>query len=137
MNNFRLIKILILLLPVLSLGIATARSENPDKQLERMKVDYRKWISTMEKDDFLVEFNPAADAIGIKDPRFSWVVRLDGQGRMQTAYQIQVASSPELLTSGQPDLWDSGLVSTEKSTQITYGGHPLHSNSDYFWRVRV
>ena len=67
MNNFRLIKILILLLPVLSLGIATARSDNRDTQLEQMKVDYRKWIANQENHDFLVEFDPAANAIGIKD----------------------------------------------------------------------
>lgn len=137
MNNYSLLKILILLLPVLSLGIATARSDNRDTQLEQMKVDYRKWIANQENHDFLVEFDPAANAIGIKDPRFSWVVRLGGLGRMQTAYQIQVASSPELLNSGQPDLWDSGIVSSEESTQITYNGHPLQSNSDYFWWVRV
>src|SRR5690348_13055729 len=31
----------------------------------------------------------------------------EDRGRYQTAYQIQVASSPALLTGGKPDMWDS------------------------------
>ena len=137
MPNFSLLKISFLLFSILSITIAHSQSESGDFQLERMKADYHKWIATTENHDFLVEFDPVADAIGIKDPRFSWVVKLDGQGRMQSAYQIQVASAPELLDAGKPDLWDSGIVPSEQSTQVTYKGAPLKSNSEYFWQVRV
>src|SRR6478735_8957508 len=52
--------------------------------------------------------NTAADPIGIGDatPNLSW--RLSG-GR-QTAYEVRVASSAAQLD--QPDLWDSGKVSS-------------------------
>ena len=131
------IKLLILLVPFCTLSMAHAQSLAGDLQLGQMKDDYHKWIATQEKHDFLVEFDPAADAIDIKDPRFSWVVNLDGEGRMQSAYQIQVASAPVLLNSGKPDMWDSGIVTSEQSTQVSYNGQPLKSNTEYFWRVRV
>ncbi len=137
MNNFSHIKILILLFSILDLGIAQVQSKTGDSQLERMKGDYHKWIATRENHNFLVEFDPSADAIGLKDPRFSWVVQLGGQGRMQTAYQIQVATAPELLSSGKPNMWDSEIVPSGQSTQVTYKGLPLQSNTEYFWRVRV
>ncbi len=135
--KYNLLKFLILLFPFFSLSMGYAQSEPDNFQLEQMKGDYHKWIATRKTPDYLVEFNPAADAIDIKDPRFSWIVKLDGQGRSQTAYQIQVASSAELLNTGKADMWDSGSVTSEQSTLVTYKGQPLKSNSDYFWRVRV
>ena len=41
-------------------------------------------------------------------PRFSLQMQSDGQGVMQTAYRILVASSVEMLTENKADLWDSG-----------------------------
>ena len=90
MKKNNLIKLLILIFPFCSLTIARSQSKSDDLQLEQMKGDYHKWTDTREKHDYLVEFDPAADAIDIKDPRFSWVVNPEGQGRMQTAYQIRL-----------------------------------------------
>ena len=131
------IKLLILIFHFCSLNMARAQSPGDDAQLGQMRNDYHKWTATQEKNDYLVEFDPAADAIDIRDPRFSWVVNLEGLGRMQTAYQIQIASSAKILKSGKPDMWDSGIVKSEQSTQVSYNGKPLKSNTEYFWRVRV
>lgn len=46
-------------------------------------------------------------------PRFSWQMQSDGQGVMQTAYRILVASSVEMLTENKADLWDSGCIESE------------------------
>jgi alpha-L-rhamnosidase len=54
---------------------------------------------------------------------------------MQTAYQVQAASSLELLSSGSPDLWDSGRV-VSGETLVPYGGAVLASRQRAHWRVR-
>ena len=59
------------------------------------------------------------------------------RGIKQTAYQILVASSEKLLKEDKADLWDSGKVETNRSTQIDYGGKPLVSRQRCHWKVRV
>ena len=50
-------------------------------------------------------------AVGVSQPRLSWVDVADGKDKnqRQTAYQVQVASAKEKLLRGEADLWDSGL----------------------------
>jgi alpha-L-rhamnosidase len=55
----------------------------------------------------------------------------------QTAYQILVASSPALLAMNKGDLWESGRIASDQTTEIAYAGEPLHS-SEAVWRaVRI
>ncbi len=56
---------------------------------------------------------------------------------MQSAYQIQVASSENLLATSTPDLWDSGKVHSDSSNLIPYAGEPLQSRQVCWWRVRA
>ena len=41
-------------------------------------------------------------------PLLSWQMKSNSRNAMQTAWQVMVASTPELLASDKPDLWDSG-----------------------------
>ncbi|HEY4416555.1 MAG TPA: glycoside hydrolase family 78 protein [Verrucomicrobiae bacterium] len=75
--------------------------------------------------------------IDAAQPRLNWVLASDQRGDKQTAYQILVASSAELLATDKGDLWDSGKVASDESTQIIYQGQPLDSRQDCFWKVRV
>lgn len=70
-------------------------------------------------------------------PRLAW--QLDDRRRkaQQTAYQIQVATSPQRLASGEADLWDSSRVNSNRTTQIDYAGKPLISNQRCYWHVRI
>jgi alpha-L-rhamnosidase len=70
-------------------------------------------------------------------PRLSWKLISDKRGEGQTAFQIRVASSPDLLAGENPDLWDSGKVTASNSIQVFYGGKPLSSGQEYFWKVRT
>jgi alpha-L-rhamnosidase len=70
-------------------------------------------------------------------PRLSWILDADQRGARQAAYQILVASSPELLSADSGDLWDSGRVASDESSQIAYGGQGLVSRERCFWKVRV
>jgi alpha-L-rhamnosidase len=80
--------------------------------------------------------------LGISEtsPRLSWQVVATipaERGQYQTAYQIQVASSLQVLTNNQGDLWDTGLVATNQTSQIGYGGSRLSSHQACYWHVQV
>jgi alpha-L-rhamnosidase len=74
--------------------------------------------------------------LGIDDtaPRLSWQLQSDGhaRGEIQSAYQIQVGTSP-----GAADLWDSGKVASSRTIDIAYAGQPLTTGEQCFWQVRV
>ena len=75
---------------------------------------------------------------GIDDaaPRLSWRMEGDQAGLAQSAYQILVATAPELLEEGRADLWDSGTVNTSDSV-TAYAGEDLPSSSWIHWKVRT
>jgi alpha-L-rhamnosidase len=63
--------------------------------------------------------------------------QLPVRGLKQTAYQVLVASTPELLAKDTGDLWDSGKVASDQSVNVEYAGKPLTSNQRCFWKVRI
>ncbi|MBX3177133.1 MAG: glycoside hydrolase family 78 protein [Candidatus Hydrogenedentes bacterium] len=75
--------------------------------------------------------------IDVAVPRLSWIVTSGERGQRQTAWQIQAASTPEKLAAGDADRWDSGKVESDETLHIPYGGAPLHSRAQVFWRVRA
>jgi len=80
--------------------------------------------------------------IDVEKPRLSWVIEERSQipevrGQKQTAYQVLVASSEELLKQGQGDLWDSGRVASDQSIQVEYAGKRMESRMRCQWQVRV
>ncbi|HEV2393055.1 MAG TPA: family 78 glycoside hydrolase catalytic domain [Verrucomicrobiae bacterium] len=82
------------------------------------------------------------DPLGIDtpQPRLSWIILPDNRsvrGERQRAYQILVAASLSQLQAGHGDLWDSGKVDSDESIQVSYGGQPLASGQECFWKVRV
>jgi alpha-L-rhamnosidase len=70
-------------------------------------------------------------------PRLSWKLRAAERGQAQTAYRILVASTPEKLSPGGADLWDSGRVSSAETTWIQYQGASLETFQRYWWKVGV
>jgi alpha-L-rhamnosidase len=81
------------------------------------------------------------DPIGVDNPRpsLSWVLeaRPGDRGKLQKGFRILVASSAQMLKSDTGDEWDSGRVQSSESLHIRYGGKPLTSKKQYFWKVRV
>jgi len=75
--------------------------------------------------------------IDILQPRLSWIMESNQRGQMQSAYQILVASSDNLLDLDIGDLWDSGKISSDQSNQVMYAGKPLMSRMQCCWKVRV
>lgn len=79
----------------------------------------------------------AVDPLGVDvaAPRLSWQVSSDQNGTRQTAWNILVASSPELLAPGRADLWD--YMTDDDRTMVPYGGKPLTSSQQVYWKVRA
>jgi len=55
----------------------------------------------------------------------------------QTAFQILVASSAQILARDEGDVWDSGRQMNPVYTGISFAGAELQSHTRYFWKVRV
>jgi alpha-L-rhamnosidase len=76
--------------------------------------------------------------IDVLAPRLSWRIEAPGKtGVMQKSYRVQVASSRELLAQGKADLWDSGVVPSDKSVHVEYKGKELTSRMVCYWKVGV
>lgn len=75
----------------------------------------------------------------VKDPVLSWTIQTNPEARevKQSAYQVLVASTPELLRQDKGDLWNSGKVRSDKMGQIRYVGKPLVSSMSCYWKVRI
>ncbi len=76
--------------------------------------------------------------IGIDNlsPRLSWILESDERNQRQSAYRILAASDPDKLQAGQADLWDSGKIDSDQSTNVVYQGKPLNSRQRVYWKVR-
>ena len=55
-------------------------------------------------------------------PRLGWIITSSDRDVMQTSYHVLVASSPELLAEGKGDIWDSGVVRSDRSVWVPYAG---------------
>lgn len=79
--------------------------------------------------DFLIEYRK--NPIGIDEkPHFSWKLESKKQNVVQKQYQIQVVSKGKLA-------WDSGVVESDQSVQIPYGGEALTPMTIYQVQVNV
>jgi alpha-L-rhamnosidase len=85
------------------------------------------------------EYNFNPQAVDVPQPRLSWVLEADpsARGVAQSAYQILVASSAQLLDKDTGDLWDSGQVVSDQSVNVVYAGKALASAQVCFWKVKV
>ena len=75
--------------------------------------------------------------VGIDEqaPRLSWRHDSSRRGACQSAYRLVAASTPDLLET--PDLWDTGMVKSDRCLDIPYAGPPLTSRQAVCWRVQV
>ncbi|MEZ5044763.1 MAG: family 78 glycoside hydrolase catalytic domain [Saprospiraceae bacterium] len=87
--------------------------------------------------DLAVEFIRKPTGILLKDntPEYSWGVP---EGAVfQSAYQVLVASSQTNIDNNNGDIWDSGQVRSNQSSEIVHAGKELANGQTYFWKVRI
>ncbi|AHM61167.1 alpha-L-rhamnosidase [Flammeovirgaceae bacterium 311] len=90
-----------------------------------------------ELGNLTTEYKKDPIGIDVTVPRFSWKLLSDVRDQEQTAYQILVASSPELLTPQKADLWNSQKVGSSQSVLVDYAGSSLKSRQRGWWMVRA
>ncbi len=83
------------------------------------------------------EYQPRPLGIDVRVPRLSWELADGRRGARQTAYRVLVASSAEGLRNGLCDVWDTGVVASERSFHVEYGGPELRPFRRYWWTVRT
>ncbi|MXN90828.1 family 78 glycoside hydrolase catalytic domain [Flavobacterium sp. Sd200] len=76
--------------------------------------------------------------VGTDDkPFFGWYVQDVDANEIQSAYQVVVASSENLLTPEKADLWDSKKVNSRQQNYVYFGGKALAPATRYYWKVRT
>ncbi len=96
--------------------------------------------ATMQPVNLQCELRKEPLGIDVMNPTFSYTLLAaddKSRGLRQTAYQILVASSPELLQKNNGDLWNSDQVKSDRMAFIRYEGKPLLSNQKCYWKIRV
>ncbi|AZM49260.1 hypothetical protein DMB38_28825 [Streptomyces sp. WAC 06738] len=78
------------------------------------------------------------EPLGLDEPEpvFGWVPAGADDEELR-AYQVLVASAPELLRPGSADRWDSGRVAEDVVNGVAYAGRPLRSGERCWWTVRL
>lgn len=130
-------KLLVIIVFCYSINTSAQHMIDLDAQIDRMKKEYQDWLSKRPDDNLLVEYDPSPVALDVQNPRFTWIIDLEGRNRKQSAFQLLVASDQEMLDTNKGDIWDTGLVLSGQSAQVAYGGPALESNTQYFWKVRI
>ncbi len=75
--------------------------------------------------------------VDVAGPRLSWIMNSTRRGDCQKAYRLLVATSAKKLADETGDLWDSGKVNSDQTSQVVYAGKPLQSNQECYWAVRI
>ncbi len=85
----------------------------------------------------MTEFIRHPENVRILDnkPEFTWII--PDEAIEQTAYQIEVASSLDKINNNDADIWESGKIPGNRSTEVEFNGTDLKENADYYWRVRI
>ncbi len=97
-------------------------------------------MSDMYPANLRCEYRTDPVGVDVARPRFSWTVQCDNpvaHGKVQSAYQILVASTSQQLAADEADLWDSGKVPSNETNQIVYNGKALKPEELCFWTVRT
>jgi alpha-L-rhamnosidase len=69
-------------------------------------------------------------------PDFSWILKSDKRGQIQTAYQI-IISSYRQMSKKTGYIWDTGKIQSSESAWISYNGPKLIPGKEYFWKIRA
>ncbi|HHU26041.1 MAG TPA: alpha-rhamnosidase, partial [Bacteroidales bacterium] len=93
--------------------------------------------ATIEIDNLRCEFMQNPVGIDVEQPSLSWEINANARGVKQTGYRVLVASSLEKLNADESDIWDSGWVRSEQSTNVLYQGQPLDSRATCYWKVKT
>jgi len=96
-----------------------------------------KELGVFQKPQNLTISEGFTNPLGFYDPNptFSWKLPVSEDVKSQSAYQIVVASSSDLLPDNA-DLWDTEKQDTCQSVWIKYAGKALQSRQKVYWQIK-
>jgi len=74
---------------------------------------------------------------GVDQALLSWKIESTRQAVIQSAYEIEIASSQKKLTNGEADILKNGKQISDKQIDIKPSGVTFKSGACYWWRVRI
>jgi alpha-L-rhamnosidase len=77
------------------------------------------------------------DPEGIVSPSLSWKIKSTKEDVAQAAWEIEIASTRELLEKGTADVWKSAKQQSDEQFNIQPKGLSLLEATGYYWRVRI
>jgi len=86
---------------------------------------------TITLTDLLVEKKPTPIGIDVDKPRFSWIINSDSRGVVQESYRLTIS------VGESAPAWDSGIITSDESSNVEYDGPQLESATQYNWSVDV
>ena len=92
---------------------------------------------SVELAELRCEYRENPLGIDVEKPRLNWIIKSGRRCDMQTAYEVLVASSQELLFRNQGNRWGSGKVLSDQSVHVVYQGKHLESMDQCWWKVRI
>ena len=81
--------------------------------------------------------NNRYDPDGVENPLLSWKIRSEKYGTSQNAWEVEIATSSELLVKDKADVWHSEKRKSEQQFDICPEGVTFSDAGLYFWRVRI
>ena len=76
-------------------------------------------------------------AIDESQPRFTWQLQSTKNNLQQHAFEISIASSPDLLKQGKPDIWQSNKTVSDLQSTSLISSDKLKSFQKYYWNVKI
>lgn len=70
-------------------------------------------------------------------PLFGWQCTSDIWGDWQTVYLMMVSDNKEDRETDKGNVWNSGLIKSDRSDNIVYKKKKLHSATRYYWKVCI
>jgi len=96
--------------------------------------------ASLEAAELACEWQAEPLGLDVVQPRLAWKLRARDpaeRGQRQSAYHVLVATERGALARNVGDLWDSGVVQSDRTVGIEYAGEPLRSTQHAWWKVRA
>ncbi len=99
-------------------------------------------IMGCSRDGFRVTFiycENRVDPAGVSTTgiRFSWKLASPERDVLQSGYRLLLAAEMPGSFDEEDLIWDSGIITSEQSILVPYGGPALKPGSGYLWKVKV
>jgi len=74
---------------------------------------------------------------GINSPLLSWKIKSSVEGISQKAWEVEIASTKDMLIKGVADVWKSGKRRSEEQFDIVPETDKFQEAGCYYWHVRI